>query len=44
MANEFDEAEMIPCDLCGEFWPWGEMYELDDGRLCCPDCYEELED
>ena len=43
MSHEFNDAEMMPCDLCGEFWPGDEMYQLEDGRLCCPDCFEELD-
>ena len=44
MGHEFSEAEMMPCDLCGEFWPGDEMYELEDGRICCHDCFEEILD
>ena len=33
MGFEFDESEMYPCDICGEFWPMGEMHELEDGRI-----------
>ena len=42
MGHEFSEAEMMPCDFCGEFWLGDEMYELEDGRICCPDCFEEI--
>ena len=28
--------------FCGEFWPGDEMYEPEDGRICCPDCLEKL--
>lgn len=28
MGSEFDESEMYPCDICGEFWPMGEMSGL----------------
>ena len=41
MGFEFDESEMYPCDICGEFLPMGEMHELGDGRIVCPDCMEE---
>lgn len=41
MGFEFDESEMYPCDICGEFWPMEEMHELGDGRIICPDCMEE---
>ena len=41
MGFDFDESEMYPCDICGEFWPMGEMYELGNGRIVCPDCMEE---
>ena len=41
MGFEFDESEMYPCDICGEFWPMGEMHELEDGRIACPDCMQE---
>ena len=41
MGFEFDESEMYPCDICGEFWPMGEMHELEDGRIACPDGMEE---
>ena len=40
MGFEFDESEMYPCDICGEFWPMGGMHELEDGRIACPDCME----
>ena len=33
MGFEFDESEMYPCDICGEFWPMGEMHELEDERI-----------
>ncbi|MGN1231999.1 MAG: hypothetical protein ACI4UJ_00950 [Candidatus Cryptobacteroides sp.] len=36
MGSEFDESEMYPCDICGEFWPMDDMYELEDGRVVCP--------
>ena len=32
MSHEFDDAEMMPCDCCGEFWPGDEMTELEDGQ------------
>ena len=41
MGSEVDESEMYPCDICGEFWPMGAMYELEDGRVVCPDCMED---
>ena len=43
MSNEFSEAEMMPCDICGEFWPGDEMTELEDGSFVCPDCIEEMD-
>ena len=42
MPYEFDDAEMMPCDICGECWPGGEMTWLEDGRVCCPDCLEAI--
>lgn len=42
MSHEFNDAEMMPCDICGEFWPGDEMTELEDGTVCCPDCLEEI--
>ncbi len=44
MSNEFSYAEMMPCDLCGEFWPGGDMTELEDGQIVCPDCMAEIEE
>lgn len=41
MGYEFDDAELTPCDVCGEIWPYDEIVELDDGRLVCPDCMEK---
>lgn len=38
MANEFDESEMYPCDICKEGYPREDMIELPDGTLLCPDC------
>lgn len=43
MGYEYNDAEMMPCDQCGEFWPGGEMYEYEDGRFICPDCLAENE-
>lgn len=40
MDSEFDESEMSPCEICGEFWPMDDMYELEDGSVICPDCME----
>ena len=42
MSHEFNDAEMMPCDICGGFWPGDEMTELEDGTVCCPDCLEEI--
>lgn len=42
MSHEFDDSEMMPCDICGEFWPGDEMYELEDGSICCPDCANDF--
>ena len=44
MGYEFNDAEMMPCDVCGEFWPGDEMTELEDGRMVCPECIEEMDD
>ena len=43
MSNEFDYAELYPCDICGEMWPMEEMLELEDGRIICPDCADAIE-
>ena len=40
IANEFDESEMYPCDICKEGYPREDMIELPDGTLLCPDCFE----
>lgn len=42
MGSEFDESEMYPCDICREFLPMDDMYELEDGRVVCPDCMENI--
>lgn len=43
MSHEFNDSEMYYCDVCGEYLPIETMYELDDGRIVCEDCLEELE-
>lgn len=43
MACGFDEAEMYPCDICGEGWPREEMYDLPDGSVVCPDCMNRFQ-
>jgi len=42
MGFEFDENELFPCDICGEWYPREEMYDLKDGRIVCPDCYDSI--
>ena len=42
MSHEFNDAEMMPCDLCGEFWPGDEMVVLEDLWTCCPKCLAEV--
>ena len=42
MSHEFGDAEMMPCDLCGEFWPGDEMVVLEDLWTCCPKCLAEV--
>lgn len=44
MDSEFDESEMSPCEICGEFWPMDDMYELEDGSVIYPDCMENYVD
>ena len=41
MGFEYDESEMYPCEICGEFWPMDDMFELEDGSVICPDCMED---
>jgi len=42
MSHEYSDAEMYPCDCCGEYLPVEEMYELEDGRIVCSECLEEI--
>lgn len=44
MSYEFDELELYPCDICGEGFPYEEMYELEDGRIICAECLARLEE
>ena len=44
MGYEFSDSEMYYCDICGEYLPIEEMYELEDGRIVCEDCLNELEE
>lgn len=44
MAHEFPEEELLECTACGAVLPYGMMTFLEDGRILCPDCCEELED
>lgn len=43
MSHEFNDSEMYYCDICGEYLPFEKMYELEDGRIVCEYCLEELE-
>lgn len=42
MAHEFNDSEMYYCDICGEYLPIEEMYELADGRIVCAECLKAL--
>ena len=44
MSHEFDESEMYPCDVCGEWFPREIMYELADGSIVCQYCLRDLEE
>ncbi|MBQ0081301.1 MAG: hypothetical protein KBS95_07150 [Alistipes sp.] len=44
MSHEFNDSEMYPCDMCGEYLPIEVMYELEDGRIICQVCLESIED
>jgi formylmethanofuran dehydrogenase subunit E len=39
------EDEFFKCEECNEYWLYDakEYVELDDGRIVCEDCAEELE-
>jgi len=43
MSHEFPEEELLECSCCGMVLPYGMMTFLDDGRILCPDCYDEYE-
>lgn len=44
MSHEFDESEMYPCDVCGEWFPREIMYELADGSIVCQYCLRDIEE
>lgn len=44
MSHEFSDSEMCFCDICGEYLPIELMYELEDGRIVCEDCLNEMEE
>ena len=39
-----EELDYIECDNCNEFWLWDavKFYNLNDGRVLCEHCAEEL--
>ena len=41
MPHEFNDAEMYPCDLCGEYFPREKMSQLEDG--ICIDVIEKAD-
>lgn len=43
MSHEFNDAEMAYCDICGDFVPYETMFELEDSRIVCEDCMDEIE-
>lgn len=43
MSHEFNDAEMYPCDICGNAYPIDMMYQLEDGRIICQDCLDEMD-
>lgn len=42
MSHEFNDAEIYPCDNCGEYLPIETMFELEDGSIVCEKCMLEL--
>ena len=44
MSHEFSDSEMYPCDIYGEYLPIETMYELQDGRIVCEVCMNEMEE
>lgn len=34
---------MYYCDICGEYLPIEEMHELNDGRIVCQDCLDDMD-
>lgn len=44
MSFEFNDSEMYYCDICGEYLPIETMYELEDGRIVCDRCAEDVEE
>ena len=43
MSLEFSDAEMCYCDICGEYLPIEEMYELNEGRIVCRNCLDDMD-
>lgn len=41
--EEYDGDVICDCDICGELHSYGDMYELEDGRIICEDCMVDLE-
>lgn len=41
-GHEFNDAELYPCDRCGEAFPMEEMYVQEDGSVICEYCQEEI--
>ena len=40
------DSEYFHCDICHEYWHCDiiESFELDNGRVACEHCYEDLEE
>lgn len=43
MSHEFSDADMHYYDICGEYLPIEEMYELNDGRIVCQNCLDDMD-
>lgn len=42
MSHEINDSEMYYCDICGEYLPLETMYELEDGRIVCEECMNQI--
>lgn len=38
-----DDVEMYSCDICGDVYPIELMFHLEDGRIICPDCLDDID-